>query len=119
MYVPEPHEEEHFRLLQFLAHYPHDARRYHVYGHAVPNAEPFFTNSELSVALLVKSPFNSHKRVPELLRIEGQSVELLWVQPITTQEWAVKRERGINALLGLFAHHRLPFVLDAHRRSLV
>jgi hypothetical protein len=119
MYVPAP-SEEHFRLLQFLAHYPHDARRYYVYGHTIPNAQPFFSNSEvLSVALLLQSLVRSDARLPELLRIEGQPVELLWVQPITAPEAAVKRQRGIDALLGLFAQHRLPFVLDERRPSLV
>ena len=119
MYVPSPHEE-HFRLLRFLAHYPHEAHRYYVYGHTVPNAQPFFSGSEvLSVALLLQSPYRADARLPELLRIEGQPVELLWVQPITMAEWTVKREKGIDALLGLFAERKLPFVLDERRPSLV
>lgn len=107
MYVATPHEE-HLRLLQFLAHYPHEARRYYVYGHTIPNAQPFFSDSELlSVALLLQSPFRSHARLPELLRIEGQPVELLWVQPITEAELTVKRQHGIDALLNLFSQHRV------------
>ena len=118
MYVPEPNEE-HFGLLHFLAHYPHNAGRYFVHGHTVPNAEPFFSESELSVALLLQPLVRWDARLPELLRIEGQPVELLWVQPITAQEHALKREQGLDALLALFQRHRLPHVLDERRPSLV
>jgi hypothetical protein len=118
MYVSEPHEE-HFRLLQFLAHHPHNARRYYVFGHTIPNAEPFFSDSELSVALLLASLVHWDARLPELLRLEDQSVQLLWVQPITAGEWTVKREQGLDALLHLFEQHRVPYVLDERRPSLV
>lgn len=117
MYVSEP-TEEHFFLLQFLAQYPHDQRRYFVYGHTIPNVEPFFSDSELSVALLLKSPVRFEARLPELLQIEDQRVELLWVQPITAQELTIKRQHGLDALLDLFDRHRLPYVLDERRRSL-
>jgi hypothetical protein len=118
MYVTEPNQE-HFALLQFLAHYPHDARRYYVYGHTVPNAEPFFTDSQLSVALLLQSIVRWDAQLPERLRIEGQPVELLWVQPITAQECEFKRQHGIDALLGVFGQHHLPHTLDERRVSLV
>jgi hypothetical protein len=118
MYVPEL-TDEHVGLLQFVARYPHASRRYYVYGHTIPYSEPFFTGSTLSVALLLQSPYNSHARLPEVLELDGQPVELLWLQPITTKELTVKREHGIDALLALFAHHRLPFVLDERRASLV
>jgi len=118
MYVSEP-QEEHFRLLQFLAHHPHDASRYYVFGHTIPNAEPFFTDSELSVALLLASVVQWDARLPELLRLEVQPVQLLWVQPITARELSVKREQGLDALLDLFEQHGLPYVLDERRPSLV
>ena len=117
MYVAEP-TEEHYGLLQFLAHYPHRAGRYYVYGHTIPNAEPFFSDSQLSVALLLQSLVRWDARLPELLQIEDQPVELLWVQPITAAELAVKQQSGLDTLLEMFRQHQLPYVLDESRNSL-
>jgi hypothetical protein len=121
LYVREP-REDHFELLQFLAHYPHDAGRWLAHGHTLPSGdppEPFFPDSELSVILLIESIVRADARLPELLQLEGQPVELLWVVPITEPECELKLEEGLSALMKVFQRKGLHHVLHEQRPSLV
>jgi hypothetical protein len=121
MYVPKI-EESYVEMLRFLAHYPHDNRRWLYFGHTLPNGHPpspFFESSKLSVALIANSVVARDNQLNEQLILDGTAVELMCVIPITEAECNLKLERGADALYELFNETKLPFILDERRRSLV
>lgn len=53
------------------------------------------------------------------LQLDGEPVNLLWLNPITDAECQLKLKRGMDALVELMKRRDLPRVLDVHRRSLI
>ena len=118
MYVKEP-RDEHYLWVKWAAKFPFIDNTYLNHGHTIPWHEPLFPGSELSCILFINSIVREDNELSKTLVIEGDPVNLLWFLPITRQEWALKKESGISALLDLFDKHRHPVQLDEDRRSYV
>ncbi len=70
--------------------------------------------------LLFLSPLLAqHQRLSEVLVIDGDAVEFLWVVPISQAELDLKRREGVDALLDVFQEKKLPWLFDPARKSVV
>lgn len=87
------------------------------WGHTIPFGEPLFPGSLLTTVLTLIPLVRVDKG--EIFRVEDDPVSLTWTTFLTDAEYALKKARGENAILDLFAEHRHPLTLAAGRRSYV
>lgn len=116
--------------LRAIASYPFENDTFLEHGHSIQTFGTLFSpggaeallaeepsSVELPHLVLLSPLLRSHRRLSELLAIDGAPVELLWVVPISAQEHALKRKSGVNGLLDLFARERHPWLFDPARRG--
>jgi len=121
LYVAEPSETA-IEYLRFLAHIPHDQGTWYSPGSTMTNGvppQPVFENSCLDCVTFLPSPIASHRRLEEMLRLDGSPVGLLWVVPITFPERELVQCGCIESLLDVFERNRHPIVLREDRESYV
>lgn len=83
------------------------------YNNTVKYHEPIYSNSELHNFLFLN---------PQVIydqEIFNEPVILLWIVPITENEYWLKRDDGIDSLLDLFDKHKLSHILNRERKSLI
>jgi len=115
-YVRDP-KKEYLHWMWWLGRFPFIDHTWIGHGHTVQWPEPLFPGSALQHFLLTYSILKGDDRIREELEIEGDSVALLWINPITPQEWRLKKELRIDALLDLFDRRKHPLVFDPSRSS--
>lgn len=121
LYVREP-KEEYISLLRQFARFPHANLTWFGPGHTIHNGtppQPLFEDSELNCLAFSESIVRPDQNLHEELTLQGDSVRLLWVIPITSAELQLKLDKGFGELLDLFDRVNHPFVLDEKRRSYV
>ena len=76
--------------------------------------------SEISALLFIPSPILPDESLPDILKIDGEPVALMWVVPITMSECALVRKDGCcGAILDMFGQQGRPHVFDPSRRLLL
>ena len=105
--------------LRWLAEYPFLDETWLGHGHTIAMPDPIVPGTVLTAFLLLGPILRPHQRIAEALSVAGDPVELLVVHLLTTQEHALKKREGVNALLDLFDARAYPLVLDPQRASLV
>ena len=120
-YVDEP-AETYLRLLQFLAHFPHDNATWLHWDHTIPNRSPptpFFEGTPLDTLFLMPTLVAKDMQFQDRLVLSGDPVRFLWVVPITSAECGLKLEQGSDALYDLFEEAGHPHVFTGGREGYV
>lgn len=121
LYARDPNRE-YVGLLRWLARIPHDQGSYYKSGTTMNNgqpAQPLFAKSKLDHLLFMQSIISPDNTLPELLSLDGDATELLWVLPITAQECGFIHKSGIGDFLDVLQEKQHPVVLDPARKSYV
>lgn len=121
MYVNEPNDHL-VGLIRHFALFPFQASTWLGGGHTVPNgipAEPLFEDSDLVGTLFIPTIVRPDNSLSERFSIDGDSVDFLWLVPITQAELDYKLEFGMDALLTKFDEAKKSVVHDPHRGSCV
>ncbi|MDD4269672.1 MAG: suppressor of fused domain protein [Pirellulaceae bacterium] len=121
LYCREP-EQAHLETLRHLAHYPHDHHTWLGTGHTMPNGhppEPIWGSPALDTFLFLPTILVPDMTLPDRLKLNGESVEFLWVVPISSAECDLKRKQGIDELLDLFDRFEHPPIFDPNRACYV
>ncbi|HVX91561.1 MAG TPA: suppressor of fused domain protein [Candidatus Paceibacterota bacterium] len=103
--------------LGWLAEFPFIDDTWLGHGHTVYSQQPLFSGSALQHFLILPPLVRTHRDMESEVNVEGDSVALWWVVPITDAEREFKRSNGLDALLDLFDSTGLPMVVDPARRS--
>lgn len=119
-YCAEP-RTEYAEFVKRLAHYPFDENTWFGIGHTMETASISLLGcSEISALLFIPSPILPDESLPDILRIDGDPVTLMWVVPITKAECALVRKAGCcGAILDMFSQQGRPYVFDPSRRPLL
>lgn len=125
MYVPhrEPESTPRFEveLLRSMARLPFEYDTWLSVGQTRPNGNPprpIAPGSQLTTAFFLP-PFFEPDGFADGLRLEGESVNLLWLQPITDAERQFALSKGSRALVELMEQRHLSPVLNLNRPSLL
>jgi len=51
--------------------------------------------------------------------VDDEDVSFIWLTFLSDAEYALKKQKGVNAILDLFSAHKHPVVLDRSRKSYV
>jgi len=108
--------------LRTLAHFPHDNHTWLHWGHTMPNGTPptpLFGEGPLNTMIFMGSILRPDNTLGELLSIDSDPVNLVWVVPITQAECELKLEKGVSAIYDLFDEHKHPHVFCGQRKSYV
>ena len=109
-------------LLRRMAHFVHDNNTWLHWGHTMPNGqppEPLFDTDNLDTLFFMPTMVDPDATLGDELRIDSESVNLVWCVPITTAECQLKLDDGTEALYDLFDANEHPFAFAGHRRSYV
>ncbi|OJY27798.1 MAG: hypothetical protein BGO98_41825 [Myxococcales bacterium 68-20] len=87
------------------------------WGHTIPLGRPQFAQSLLTTVFTINPLVRPDKGT--IFRVGDDPVSLLWTTLITDAEYALKKARGENAILDLFAANRHPVALARSRPSYV
>jgi len=105
----------HVELLTAIAHYHQTGARIG-WGHTVNFGRPWLGKSQCTFGL-VSLPYHFGPSL-EKVSLDGQSVRVLWLIPITFDERAFKIDHGLEALEQLFEAKQFNY-LKPDRRSVV
>jgi hypothetical protein len=86
------------------------------WGHTIHMGN-VFDNSSLTTLLTLTSIVKTDNE--PVFQIENDDVAFIWVTFLTDAEYAFKKEKGVNELLGLFDEHKHSVALDRARKSYV
>jgi len=86
------------------------------WGHTI-HMHDLFKNSELTTLLTLSSIVIEDSE--PAFEIEGDEVGFIWLTFLTDAEYALKKEKGVNAILDLFGEHDHPVTFDRFRKSYV
>ncbi|MFB3429305.1 MAG: suppressor of fused domain protein [Phycisphaerales bacterium] len=117
MYVREPRRWM-FTDMKILAEFPFDENTVLHWWHTVPIGVPINRQkSDLNAYFFLPPYFEN----PELskLKIDGDGVDFLWMQPITEAERAFAQTKGSDKLEKVIRKANLPIVLNEYRKSLI
>lgn len=105
--------------LRWLAEFAWIDKTWLGWGHTIPMPEPIVPGTAMTTFLFLTPIIGRHKELAAKLRINGDPVELLVVHLLTTAEYQLKKQDGVNAILDLFDVKKYPLVLDPARPSMV
>ena len=86
------------------------------WGHTIRMGE-VFEHSSLTTLLTLTSIVKADNE--PVFQVEEEDVSFLWLTFLTDAEYAFKKEKGVNEILGLFGEHKHPVALDRARKSYV
>lgn len=86
------------------------------WGHTIHIGD-VFDNSELTTLLTLTSIVKTDYE--PVFQVENDDVAFIWLTFLTDAEYKLKKEKGVNAVLDLFAEHNHPVTLDRTRKSYV
>lgn len=86
------------------------------WGHTI-HMHDLFANSSLSTLLVLTSIVIADK--DPVFQLDNDDVSFLWLTFLTDAEYALKKEKGVNAILDLFSEYDHPVTLDRNRKSYV
>lgn len=87
------------------------------WGHTVHMDEPVFKDAKLTTLLTLTSIVTADNE--PAFNVEEEAVGFLWLTFITDEEYKLKKEKGVNAVLDLFGENNHPVALDRSRNSYV
>lgn len=105
--------------LRWLAQFPFIDTTWLGHGHTIPMPEPLFPGSQLTAFFFLKPILSFHRELADALTVDKEPVELLVVHLLTPAELALKRQKGVDAVLNLFDEKKHPLLLDPGRASYV
>lgn len=117
VFYAEREDERYASALMLLMTFPFVDRTWLQMGHTVALAEPIDDAGRLTHVVLLNTLVGGHAAAFGSLRVAGDEVDFLWPVPITAGELALKKERGVDALLDLLAAHRHPWTFGGDRPS--
>jgi hypothetical protein len=117
MYAAAP-ENWMFNVLKALAHLPFENATFLHWRHTIDLPWLGTADPPVLSTMLLLPPFMEDEQVDSLI-IDGESVNLLWVVPITDAELAYMTSHGADALLDRFEAAGVDPVAVAQRRSAV
>jgi len=117
-YVRDP-TPAHIAHLRWLAQYPFMDATWLGWGHTVPLPDPIFPKSQLTTSLLLGPIVKIEQSMLADVRIDGDAIDPFVVHLLTPDEYQLKRESGVNALLDLFDEGDYGLILDEERTSLI
>ncbi|HEX6432439.1 MAG TPA: suppressor of fused domain protein [Niastella sp.] len=86
------------------------------WGHTIHMGD-VFQDADLTTLLTLTSIVKTDNE--PIFKIEDDDVAFIWLTFLTDAEYALKKERGVNAILDLFGEHKHPVTLDRARTSYV
>jgi hypothetical protein len=86
------------------------------WGHTIHMSD-LFTDSSLTTPLILTSIVTADNE--PVFQVENEDVGFLWLTFLTDAEYALKKTKGVNAILDLFTEHEHPVTLDRSRKSYV
>lgn len=89
------------------------------YGHTVSYPKPLYEASKLSNFLFLNTLIKKDQGIFENFGVSPHPIDLLWTIPITSAEYELKKEKGLDAILDLFDANDHPIELDKFRDSYV
>jgi len=121
LYVSEP-TDEYVNLLRFLAQLPYKQDTWFSYGSTVSNGnppQPIFEDSVLDCYVFIPSVIPSDHDICDSVLIDGDPLQLLWVQPITSAERQLIIDEDIDAFYDLLNKRKHPLTIDPNRKCYV
>ena len=112
-------EEEDTDWLLWLSNLPYWDQFALGYGHTVSYTEPLYEGSELSNFLFLNTLIKNDQNIFDIFEIAPYPIDLLWVVPITSAEYALKKKEGLDPIFDLFDQHNHPILLDKTRKSFI
>lgn len=86
------------------------------WGHTIHMGELFKDSSLTTLLTLTSIVKADHEPV---FQVDNDDVSFIWLTFLTDAEYALKKEKGVNAILDLFVEHKHPVTLDRARKSYV
>jgi Suppressor of fused protein (SUFU) len=117
-YVREPTHEI-CANLRWLANLPFIDSTWFGFGHRVAMPEPVLPGCDFKTFLFLTPIIRTDQRMAQALAIDGDPVEILTVNLISDQEYALIKQDGLNAFLDLLDENDYPPVFDPARKSYV
>lgn len=102
-----------FRLLKFLARFPHEYQTWLGWGHTIPNGPeyaPICDGLGFGGAVLTQPSL-----IPPLETEDGKTISFYMVVPAYKEEIEYKLKYGMESLGQRFMENKLPMMLDIHR----
>ncbi len=107
------------RHLQWLAGLPFHERLALGHGHAVAFGFPLYEQSLLRHFLLLPAPLEEDASLFDGFALSAHPVDLLWVVPLTEQEYQVNVKEHLEGIARLLTDAGHPLSLDRHRHCYV
>ena len=82
------------------------------FGHTVSYSKPLYDDSLLSNFLFLNTLIKNDQKIFEDFTVAPYPVDLLWVVPITSAEYELKINQGLDPVLDLFEANNHPISLD-------
>lgn len=110
---------EDLRHLQWLAGLPFHERLALGHGHSVTFGFPLYEHSLLRHFLLLPTPLGEDAALFDGFDLSAHPVDLLWVVPLTEQEYQVKVNKHLEGIAEVLNDAGHPLSLDRHRHCYV
>ena len=89
------------------------------YGHTVSYSEPLYKGSLLNNFLFLNTLLKTDRELLSDFSVAPYPVDMLWVVPITSAEYELKINEGLDSILDLLDANRHPVLLDKTRASYI
>ena len=122
MLYTDDEQQRAVRLLQYLAQAIAVSGRAIGYGMTLGNGTPprsVFAGSDHCGFVFLVPPFKEDFSIKDVLVIAGESVQLLWVVPITNAERSLIIRKGVGEFCNLCDDHNASYVLSPRRSCFV
>lgn len=122
VFYSETSNEDYADLLRFFAHFVHNNKTWLHWHHTMPNGnppQPVFGTTNLDTFLFAPTMIEADSMIADKLSLDGDTVNLVWVIPITTAECELKLQKGVDAVYDLFGQFEHPIAFDGDRESYV
>ncbi|MEO6908044.1 MAG: suppressor of fused domain protein [Abditibacteriaceae bacterium] len=117
MYAEEP-QGWMFSVMKGLAEMPFEDNTNLHWGHTVPNGMPMTAQPSLLTSFFFMPPFFEPLEFNEL-KLEDDTVDFLWMIPITETERMYAIEHGSDQLYEKIEDADMPIVVDENRDSVI
>lgn len=117
-YVREPTSDI-VDTMRWLANYPFLDSTWLGFGHRIPMPDPPLQGSDFRTFLFLTPIIKPDERIAASLVIDGERVDILTVNLISDDEYALIKAGGLDDFLDLLDDNDYPPILDLDRRSYV
>jgi Suppressor of fused protein (SUFU) len=103
--------------LRWLATVPFIDNTWFGFGHRLPMPAPPVPGSDFKTFLFLTPIIAPDQRIAEELSIAGDAIEVLTVNLISDREYAMIKNKGLDAFLDLLDENDYPAIFDPSRKS--